>query len=76
MAVAFALKTKTFNHKEKLTGTGEVSYEAYIGTEGYGELNTLVDEILDGKIVGQGIFTTMDEINGYSVRWIRFILRC
>lgn len=68
MAVAFALKTKTFNHKEKLTGTGEVSYEAYIGTEGYGELNTLVDEILDGKIVGQGIFTTMDEINGYSVR--------
>ena len=45
MAVAFALKTKTFNHKEKLTGTGEVSYEAYIGTEGYGELNTLVDEI-------------------------------
>ena len=54
-------------HSDRLSGTGEASYEAYVGTEGHGELETLVGEILDNKIADAGIFATLDEISGYSV---------
>ena len=51
-----------------MSDVGEGSYEEYVGTEGYDELERLVGEILDNKIGGEGIFSTLDEINDYSVR--------
>ena len=68
MDAAVALEDKAIVHSDRLSGTGEASYEAYVGTEGYGELETLVGEILDNKIADAGIFATLDEISGYSLR--------
>ena len=67
MNAAAALEDKAIVHSDRLSGTGEASYEAYVGTEGHGELETLVGEILDNKIADVGIFATLDEISGYSV---------
>ena len=68
ISAAAALNIKVTNHKDKMSGVGEGSYEEYVGTEGYDELERLVGEILDNKIGGEGIFATLDEINDYSVR--------
>ena len=68
MDAAAALEDKAIVHSDRLSGTGEASYEAYVGTEGHGELETLVGEILDNKIADVGIFATLDEINDYSLR--------
>ena len=76
MDAAVALEDKAIVHSDRLSGTGEASYEAYVGTEGYGELETLVGEILDNKIADAGIFATLDEISGYSCIWTRLIPRC
>ena len=67
MDAATALEDKVTAHDKKLSGTGEASYEEYSNTEGYDELYDLTIEIFD-KIDGEGIFTTLDEINDYSVR--------
>ena len=64
---ATALETKKDNHADKLGSTGEGSYEDYANTEGYGELDDVVLEI-DEKINGDGIFASMEEIDGYNVK--------
>lgn len=51
---ATALETKNDNHNDKLTSEGEGSYEDYVDTDGFEELETVVLEI-DEKISGDGI---------------------
>ncbi len=67
-SAASALEAKATNHDNKISGTGDGSYEAYSETEGYGELAGLVGEILYEKIEADGMFSTLDEINDYSAR--------
>ena len=50
ISAAAALNIKVTNHKDKMSGVGEGSYEEYVGTEGYDELERLVGEILDNKL--------------------------
>ena len=38
ISAAAALNIKVTNHKDKMSGVGEGSYEEYVGTEGYDEL--------------------------------------
>ena len=64
---ATALETKKDNHADKLGSTGEGSYEDYANTEGFEELDEVVLEI-DEKINSDGIFTSMEEIDGYNVK--------
>lgn len=68
MVAASVLQAKALNHGEKMNSTGEASYEAYIDTDGYSELKGLVKEVLNDKIGGDGIFATVEEVNGYSLR--------
>ena len=63
---ATALETKNDNHNNKLTSTGEGSYDAYIDTEGFAELEEVVLKI-EEKIKSDGIFASMEEIDGYNV---------
>ena len=64
---ATALETKNDNHNDKLTSEGEGSYEDYVDTDGFEELETVVLEI-DEKISGDGIFASMEEIADYNVK--------
>ncbi len=64
---ATALETKKDNHADKLGSTGEGSYEDYANTEGFEELDEVVLEI-DEKINSDGIFASMEEIDGYNVK--------
>lgn len=64
---ATALETKKDNHADKLGSTGEGSYEDYANTEGFEELDEVVLEI-DEKIKSDGIFASMEEIDGYNVK--------
>ena len=45
---ATALEKRNDNHNDKLTSTGEESYDAYVDTDGFAELEEVVSEI--GKV--------------------------
>lgn len=64
---ATALEKRNDNHNDKLTSVGEESYDAYVDTDGFAELEKVVLEI-EGKISGEGIFASMEEIDGYNVK--------
>ena len=64
---ATALEKRNDNHNDKLTSTGEESYDAYVDTDGFAELEEVVLEI-EGKISGEGIFASMAEIEDYNAK--------
>ena len=67
ITAAAALETKYDTHQDKVSGTGEGSYEDYVDTEGYEELADVLVEI-DDKINGEGIFASMAEIDDYNTK--------
>ena len=64
---ATALEKRNDNHNDKLTSVGEESYDAYVDTDGFAELEKVVLEI-EGKISGEGIFASMEEIDDYNAK--------
>ena len=64
---ATALDKKATAHDEKLQASGEDSYEAYNGTDGFDELSDIVLEILE-KADNDGAFASMDEIDDYNTK--------
>ena len=64
---ATALEKRNDNHNDKLTSVGEESYDAYVDTDGFAELEKVVLEI-ERKISGEGIFASMEEIDDYNAK--------
>lgn len=61
------LETLATEHDAKFTGEDDDNYDAYQGTDGYDELESVVLDILD-IIDGTGVFTSMEEIEDYVVK--------
>ena len=61
------MDNSNYNHNDKPTITGEQSYDAYVYTDGFAELEEVVLEI-EGKISGEGIFASMAEIEDYNAK--------
>ena len=59
-----------------MSGVGEGSYEEYVGTEGYDELERLVGEILDNKIGGEVYSPLWTKSTIIPSVWTKLIPRC